>query len=279
MADSLFNRVVDVTIDTLKLSGFRVSAHIEKTLKPEPNTCDLKIWNLNEAHRSQLEELKPAKSATRGIACRIEAGYASGTSLLWLGDLRTANSIKDGADWITEASSGDGEKAYQNSRISVALGPKTTVDTALRAMVRALGVGEGNVSKVASQLRVSGFGKLLSQGVVISGSTARQLTDWARSADLEWSIQDGAIQFVDRGKTISSTAIRISEETGMVGSPTVDSEGICTVKTLLIPDMRPGALIVLDAGRVKGNYRAEKVTYDIDNFDQPYYCEIEAKRW
>src|SRR5690606_21032502 len=145
-----------VTINTIKLAGHRCVFRVEKTLKPEPNTCELSVWNLNEDQRSELEELRPKdKQAKRGIPCQIEVGYQDELSLIWLGDLRTVESLRDGPDWVTVLTSGDGEKAWANARVNISYGPKTSVDTVLRGLVRALGVGEGNVSKVVSQLKLN----------------------------------------------------------------------------------------------------------------------------
>jgi len=276
----LFGRVAKVTISTLELNGFDCRFKIEKSLKPIPNTCKLSVYNLNEDHRAQLEELRPGAAltktktsksgktktttlATTGIPVKIEAGYGKDLSLLWLGDLRTINSVLEGPNWLTELESGDAEKSYTNGRIHVCYGPKTPIATALRAMVRALGVGEGNMASVLAQLQMGGSA-IYPHGAVISGSVAQQLTDFARSADLEWSIQDGSIQFLDRGKALAATAVQLSEDTGMMGSPTVDADGFMTVKMLMIPDVRPGTLIVMNAERVKGNYRVEKATWSAD---------------
>lgn len=278
----LFGRNAEVTIDTLKLVGFDVRFTVVKTLKPLPNTCKLQIFNLNEDHRAQLEQLQPTQGtlktskvtksggggktsllATTGIPVKIEAGYGKNLSQIWLGDLRTINSIRDGADWVTTLECGDAEKAYQNARIHVSYGAKTPIETALRAMIRALGVGEGNVAKIVASLNMNGTA-IYPHGAVIAGSVAQQLTDFARSADLEWSVVDGSIQFLNRGKALAAKAIQLSSDTGMLGSPTVDADGLATFKMLLIPDVRPGSLIVADAERIKGNYRVEKATWNAD---------------
>ncbi len=268
--DPLFGRVAEVTIDTLKLTGFAVRFGIEKTHKPQPNTCKITVFNLNSDHRAQLEELRPktvkgTKLAIKGIPTKLEAGYGKNLSQLWLGDLRTINSVRDGSNWVTTLESGDAEKAYVNARMHVSYGPKTPVATALRAMVKALGVGDGNVAKVISDLEIAGMGRLFSQGLVLSGSVARELTAFARSADLEWSIQDGSIQF--------------SASTGMQGSPTVDADGILTVKMRILPDVRPGSLIVMDAERVKGNYRIEKATWSGDTSTGDWDITAGCKRY
>lgn len=277
---TLFRRAWRITVDTVEFTGLDVRFSIEKTLKLQPNTCELAIWNLNESHRAQLEQLAPraGAKATTGVPCRIEAGYEDALSLIWLGDLRTVETTREGSDWITTVSSGDGEKALQHARISVSYGPKTSLDVALRAMARALGVGEGNLSKVVAGLKQAGQ-SVYPAGKVLSGPVVRVLQDFARSADLEVSIQDGALQFTDRGKALAGTALKLSEATGLVESPSVDQKGVLHAKMLMIPDVRPGTLVVLEGARVKGNYRITKVEWTGDSAGTDWYIEIEAERY
>jgi len=291
---TLFDRRVTVTVDTIEITGLDVAFKVEKTLKPLPNTCELSIWNLTQEHQSQLEQLGQVsngkdhkskklsastnKQATTGIGCKIEAGYKDATSLIWLGDLRTVDTVRDGADWVTHLTSGDGEKAWQNAKLHVSYGPKTPLETALRAMVRALGVGEGNLSKIVSKLKQAGSA-IFPHGTVISGPVSRELQAFAQSADLEVSIQDGAIQFVDRGKALGGTALLLSEDTGLLDSPTVDNEGVLSAKMLLIPDVRCGGLVTMDAARVKGTYRIEQAVWSGDTSSTDWYVEIKGKRY
>jgi hypothetical protein len=276
----LFGRTCEVTIDTIQLNGHRVSFNIQKDLKPKPNKCAISVWNLSPDQQAQLEQLRPkAKTDTKGIPCKLEAGYQGDNALLWLGDLRTVDSVLTGSEWVTTAASGDGEKAHQSAKLNLSYGPKTPIETVLRALVRAMGVGEGNVAKVASDLKLKGAGSLLTHGHTMSGSAARQLDDWTRSADLEWSIQDGAIQFIERGKALAAQALVVLLDMGMIGSPTVDQEGLLTVKVLASADVRLGGIIVVDARRIKGNYRVQKATWVGDNFGGEWSVELEAKRY
>src|SRR5690606_37996676 len=116
-------------------------------------------------------------------------------------------------------------------------------------------------------------------GKVLSGAVARHLQDFARSADLEVSIQDGALQFIDRGKALAGTAIRLSEQTRLIESPSVDNEGILHAKMLMIPDVRPGALVTVEAARVKGNYRITKAVWSGDTAGAEWSIAIEAERY
>ena len=275
----LFSRECEVTIDTLKLGGNRVAFRVTKTIKPEPNTCELTIWNLSENHRAALEELAPKADDVRGISVKIDAGYNGSTALVWLGDLRTVDSYRDGPDWITVLGSGDGEKACGKARVALPFGPGTPVETALRAMLVELGVGPGNITTALAMMHAKGVATtMLSSRSVIYGSVAARLTDLARSADLEWSIQDGAIQFTNRGQAIEGLPVLLSAETGMIGSPTVDNEGVLTVQSLMIPDIRPGRLVVMATLRIHGAYRIERAEWDGDTFGGNWYVTMEAKR-
>lgn len=279
----LWDRRWSVTVDTLELPGFDVEFTVTRTHKPEPNTCELAIYNLNEDHVAQLEQLEPAgKRATSGIACKIEAGYAErGTHLVWLGDLRTVETVREGPDWVTRLSSGDGEKAWQNARKHVSYGPRTGLDTALRAIVRALGVGEGNLSKYTSKLRQAGVANF-PHGTVITGAASRELRDFARSAGLEVSVQNGELQLIDAGKALDGEAILLSSDdanTGLIGSPSVDSEGVLTCSTLMIPDVVPGRLVMLDAVRSKGAYKIIRSTCRGQSRGQDWGFELEATRY
>lgn len=279
-------RIVRVTVATLEVSGLDVEFRVEKTSKPEPNTCDLTIYNLSRDHRAQLEAMRPKKGDKRGIPVKIEAGYeTTGTSQIWLGDLRTVESATSGPDVITHLASGDGERALQTSQSSKTVGPGTPVDVAIRALVGELGLGEGNVAEALSRLSSDGRAALaapLEHGVVFAGPTARHMTDWLASAGLEWSIQDGAVQILNRGQALAQSAVLLDSvsgtNTGLIGSPTVDNEGYLHATMLMTPDVFPGRLVVLKSMHHEGNFRIERAAYAGDNFGGPFEIEIEAKR-
>lgn len=277
----LFERVCNVTIDDLRLEGLDVTVGIEKSLFATPNSCALTIFNLREDHRTALEEFQFNGSRLvkkiKPIPVQIEAGYVGQTSLIWFGDLRTGFSTWDGATWETRIESGSGELAFQTGRINTSFGPGTSVETALRALVRALGVGEGNISRVAHKIKIAGLGKVFPRGVVLSGQVSRELTALCRSANLEWSIQDGVLQLLERGEALSDTAIRLAPDCGLVGSPSVDNMGVLTAKMLMIPELRPGCIVRMDAARIKGEYRVIKAKWSLDTAATDWYIDIEAR--
>lgn len=273
MADiPLRDRRIRVVVDTIEITGLRITFKVSKSLKPEPNTAELRIWNLNETHQSALEQLQTAKVL-------IEAGYKAGTSVLFLGDLRTAKSVTEGPDTVTALSSGDGEKAVKKARVNVSLGKTTTPDQVLRAIAEAMGVDKGNLDQAVSNLKSSGISNHFTEGTVISGSAYREMTAVCRSVGLSWSIQDGKLQCLPLRTSLDGTAVKLSKDTGLIGSPTVDNDGVMSCRMLLIPDIIPGRKLVLEAERLKGQYRVEACAYSGDTHGGDWYIDAQAKRY
>jgi hypothetical protein len=286
----LFDRVATLVVGTLDLTGFRFKFHVEKSIKPEPNTVRIEVYNLSPDHRSALAEIVPGKKlAKKGkgktspslhgkIPVQLEAGYRdSGPQLVFLGDLVTVDSERDGPDWITTITSGDGARNYRTARINQTFRKGTTVQAAMQSIVKVLGLGQGNLGQIRPT-DANGSGVLVS-GMSVSGPAARAMSDLCRSAGLEWSCQDGTLTILEQGKALAGKALVLDRASGMISSPNVDGDGILKVKTLMIPGVQIGRLVVVDATQVKGNFRIEKVTTEGDTHGSDWGHEIEAKRY
>lgn len=269
---TLFRREIRVVVSTIEITKLDMSFSVTKTLKPEPNTAELKILNLNEKNRSALEQLRVAPVL-------IEAGYKNATTVLFVGDLRTAFSVQEGPNIITALSSGDGEKKIQTSRVNVSIGKNTTVDAVIRAVAEALGVGAGNLNDAVKDLKLSKVGTMFSAGTVIYGNAAREMTSLCRSVGLSWSVQDGKLQIIPLRQVLAGAAILLSPSTGLIGSPSVDNKGILSARMLMIPDVSPGRKLVLDAKRLKGQYRIETTKHSGDTAGGDWYIDVEAKAY
>lgn len=273
----LFRRAARIVIDTIELvvdpafpgSALDVRFSIERSLKPEPNTAEIQVWNLNADHRSQLEELDR-------VACTVEAGYEEQTAMLFSGTLRTTFTTREGADLITTIQSGDAEKEYKQARVNLSIAKATPNASVLQQIVKAMGIAEGNLPSATPLLLATP--PLFPQGGVLSGSSSQIMTRVAQSLGFEWSIQEGALQLLQVSAPLAATAVLLKSDTGLVGSPSIDNEGILTAQSLLIPDVFPGRLLVLESERLSGSYRVEKCNYSGDTAGPDWYIDIEAKK-
>lgn len=272
----LADRRATITVDTIQIQcgtgGLDVKFSVKRNLKAQPNTCDLTILNLNPDHRSQIEQKKTA-------LVQVEAGYAGGTSVLFIGDLRTSVSVWEGPDCVTSLSSGDGEKAIRTARVSVSIHKNTQTGDVLKTLATALGVGQGNLNAAISKLQAAGVGSLFSMGTVLSGSASREMTNICRSSGLTWSIQNGALQLLPLKTSLDGVAIKLTPQSGLIGSPTVDNTGVMSCKCLLMPDVFPGRKLVIQSDRLQGQYRIEEVDSSGDTASTDWYHSIKAKRY
>lgn len=259
----LFDRRWSLTIGNVRITDLRVQFRAVRSLKPEPNTLDLAVYNLSEARRQAFDTTS---------RCYLEAGYKERVAGIFLGDVRSVSSVVDGQDIITKLASGDGEKAIRGARVAVHFGPQVTAGQVLDELVKALGLSPGNAAKAKATLSQLGVTTIYPKGVSLYGNAYRELQEFARSAGVEISVQDGAIQVLDTGQALGSRAVLLSPSTGLIGSPTVDADGTVAFQALMIPDLKPGVRVQLDSIGVKGFFRLTHCEYKGDTKE-------DAKDW
>jgi hypothetical protein len=263
MSTRLFQRSFRLVVDRLALRDLDIAFKVKRTLKKEPNTAEIDIYNLHPENRRRIESRKDVRVV-------LEAGYArppgvtdpayAGVSLIFAGDLRSARSFREGGDIVTKISSGDGEKKKQKSRIKATFPPGTSIKKVFEACARAMGVGIGNLSAL-QRVEFPKAGAVFSGGTVLYGNAADELDGLCRSADLEWSIQNGVLQILTRGEALRDEVIVLSPSTGLIGSPTLSSDGVLHAETLMIPDLFPGRRVQVRSENVSGVFRVETCEY------------------
>lgn len=270
---TLFARTYKLVVGDRDVSELAMSFRVSRTLKSTPNSAEIVVRNASPETRA----------AWRGLGKRVpvllEAGYKStGNAVIFKGFLRYIAPEKvEGADIVTEISSGDGEET-KGKRVKVSMPSKVPPDQVLRAIVGALGVGEGNVNDAVRILRQRGLTSLHGQGAVVVGPAARAMSEFCESAGLEWSVQDGAVQILEAGKGLTTSAILLSADSGLYGSPTVDSKGILTAQCALIPGLVPGRTVQVESIGVKGAYVVSEIHYAGDTHGEDWGAEIKGKK-
>lgn len=278
----LFDRRYRVRVDRLELDAFDVSFDVEKSVKREPNKCNLRIYNLSAEHRRSIESLSvlPRRigTAPKGqgrIRVEIEAGYVDGMSLIFRGDLRTAITRREGSDLITTLEGEDGGRAFLWGRINRSYPPGTPATTVLRDCAAAMGVGLGNLPEISAAAAFTGGGTVFSQGTVVSGAAHNELDRLLRSMGLRWSVQNGVLSVTRQGRALDSFPVVLGSATGLIGRPESNVDGTITARSLIIPDVTPGRRVVFDPTLgLSGAYRIDRAKYTGDTTAQPWYIDM-----
>lgn len=259
-----------------EFAGFRVSFTIEKSLSPTPNTSTILIYNLSKDSRTRFE----AKEAI----CSLEVGYGDNLEKIFIGNIAKATTRKQSADWITEIECGDGEKAFREAKIDVSLPAGSNAQDVLGKLGDALlNVKAGGVTAVKNVL-LSQF-KTFGTGLILSGSASEILNQVTQGLDLEWSVQDGELQFLEKDKGLLGQAFVASASTGLIGSPgTIKvseqdpkaSDGGIEFSMLLQPALKPGRLVKIESQEINGTYRIAKVVHEGDSQEGDWISKCEA---
>jgi len=267
----LFRRSYALTVDQLRITDLDVAFGVHRTMKPEPNTAEITIRNLHPDNRKRTEE-------KRHVGVVLEAGYAppGEMSLIFAGDLREVHTMRDGPDLLTVLSSGDGEEQHRKARVNRSFPPGISIRKVIEAAAEAMGVGVGNLNAL-SQVEFPGAGAVFPGGTVLSGNVAQELADVLRSAGLEYSIQGGVLQILTRRKALEGTALVLSSDSGMVGTPSVSSDGTARASLLMAPDIFPGRKVEFRAENLIGVYRVETARYSGDTAGADWTIEIECQ--
>ena len=267
----LFKRSYELKIGDTDISGLDMAFQIEKTILFEPNTCEIKIWNLNEENRSIL------RAHRHHVPVMLKAGYEGSLGLLFKGNLSEVFSMREGPDWVTTIRSGDGLKVLQTARVSKSFAAGTLVVDVLKEVARTLGLATGDA---ITFLEKHGGIKRFPSGAAVSGSSALQLQKLLRSVGMSASIQDGTLQVLPHGKALEQSAVLLSPERGLVGSPDMSNRLVMRARSLLNPELFPGRKVKIESSEIKGRvFRIERVNFSGETFGPNWYADIEAKRF
>lgn len=279
---SLFLRTWAVTVGSLRVAKpLRVAFTIEKTVHAAPNKASLKLWNLTRAHQAQLEEQSDAPVL-------IEAGYEGehGLETIFAGQVHRARgghrdgragnrTEQDGPDVVTQIEAIDGGRSYREARVSQSFGAGTSVGVVVRACVTALGLGVGNLDEALRTIELEAGGVGYSDGTVLAGQASRELSRLLSAFGLRWSVQHGALQVLRRGQPLQTQAVRLSPETGLLGSPEIGTRGRVKVRALLTPELWPGRRVILSSQRLEGRFEVRTVSYEGDSHGDSWTAECE----
>lgn len=262
-------RVASETVDGQPNRLLKCTFKIERDLGTSPNTAEIAVWNLAEATR--------AKVSDDSLETTLEAGYSGNTSVIFRGKLEAGVSVRDGVDWVTTFQSTDGGKELRQARVNVSF-KKVSIRGAFERVAESLGLGLGNAIEKIQEGNIRGALDEFANGLVLSGPARKEVERLATTLGYSWSVQNGQLQLLGPTDAIEpGDAIVLNKDTGMIGSPESGDKGIVEVRSLLIPQLEPGRVVVLESAALDGAYRVEKTTYQGDTRGNDWYADLELK--
>ncbi len=243
---------------------FRVELSLEKSL----NSAEVALYNLNKDSRAFLQK-------SDLLATSIQAGYIENISQIFIGDLEYSNTARAGVDWVTSLQSRDGAVISQ-STISESF-KRIQIGEVLRQLVERIGLDLGNTLEKAAAGPQRGSATEFIKGIVAHGVAVDEIDRVARQMGLRFSIQAGEARFLAPTETLSTKAVLLRADSGLIGSPEPGEKGIVKARSLLQPGLAPGLRVQLDSLDIDGFFRIEKAVYLGDTWGADWYTDLELK--
>jgi len=261
----------DANVKGVAITDLRVRFAIKRDLAKGPNTCEVVITNLSERTRQSIEK-KP-------LRIKLDAGHDDELRHLFVGDLRFGSSTFESPDWNTILHVADGERAYKHARANKSYRKGTSVLTILKDAAAAMGLPLPVELESSKELQSQ-----VAAGETLSGFARDELTRLLAPFGYRWSIQDHRLMILKDQVTTGVAPWLVSQETGMVGSPTYgspDKSGkppSLTVKMLLRPEIIPGGTVRVESGAIYGKlFKVESVGHTGDTHGDDWFTELELK--
>lgn len=250
--------------------GLRIRFQISKSTEKTANPAVITITNLSPDHRAAVQR--------KGVRLTLEAGYAGpGLVHVYTGDVRTADSTRDVADWHTALKCGDAERSLQFARVSQSFAAGVTLGEVVKFIAGRTGLGIGNVNEQAARLTQPFY-----QGYTMHDSAGKELDRALRAAGWRYSVQDGQLQLLAPGEAVTNSVPVVSVETGLIGSPEAGSPEtkkqpqLIRFRRLLLPQARAGGRVQLVSARYNGIVRLKKADHTGDIRGGEWFTDMEG---
>lgn len=269
---TLFKRAASLNVHGKVLAGLDFEFRVDRSLKPESNKADFSVFNLAPDNRKFLQSQKG------GVIVECRAGYSNDTelALIFLGQLREVTTLRDGADWTTQISSGDGDKERKHP-VAFSLGPGASFDAAVKKSLESMGLRANNITKDIATGKFGDASRELVEGFTSFGFGGPELDRLLDSGGFEGSIQNGELQILPKGRGLDKSAVTLKESTGLVGSPELGDKGSLKFRSLLNGEIVPGRMVHVISTNIDGFYRCERVVYSGQTAGNDWYCDVEAQ--
>lgn len=255
--------------------GPRIRFDVKKNSGKHPNKCTIKITNLSDQTRNQIEK-KPKRVI-------LYAGFGDAPRLLFDGDLKRAWTEREGkADLVTEIHVGDGHRGYQFGRLEKAYRPPVNLRAIVQDAAKTMGV-----AIPPEILRNPVLSQTLSDGFSSSDLTRKALTDVLSRFNLSWSVQNRQLVILSENQARDGRAFVIDDTTGLTGSPKFkESENggkgaktEITFSHLLYPELLPGDKVQLNTQFMRHLAKITDVTSKGDSLSggNDFLTEVTAK--
>lgn len=190
-----------------EIKDLHIDFSVKKDNSKEPNKGYITVFNLSDEVVNYL-----SVNQRESLAVMLRAGYNGDEKLIFSG---TVEYVEDNFPQETRETKfilGDGTLNLTTATTSRSYRKGTPLNSVLNDLIADLKLPKG---------RVIDFGaETLQTSMAFTGNASQNLGNLAKNTGSTFSVQDGAVYWTREGSRFNNVMFEISEEGGMVGTPT-----------------------------------------------------------
>ena len=231
-----------------QIKDLRVGFSFKKTNKSTVNSGEIYVYNLNSNTRGLI--------ATKNSRVVLYAGYESNSEVIFSGNITKVSNKRHDVDLITTIEVRDGDNSYRTSKFVKSYAPNVSTSYIIEDLITESKLARGNVSGIPETKYINGYS--------FTGLFRDCMDEICQKNDLEWSIQNEAIQISAREGFNLDSIISLSAESGLIESPSKTKNGI-EFKSLLQPRLIPGKRVAIQSKEINDIFTIKTVTQEGDS--------------
>lgn len=273
-----FIRKIEVIAGPEGGEGFSVTENfitfdITKSNKKSMNKATIQIYNLSDDTMNIMKR--------RDNLILIRAGYEDETiNDLFVGNIVHSSVKRERVDKVLEIEAHDGQRSLMTRTVSLGFDSRVAVTTVLNNIFSVLAY------PVVGRERIPA-GEQYNNGYAFAGYARKALEEVLEKVGLKYSVQNEQIFiYKEDDEAVQTTGLLLSPETGLLSLDpkeerkkrnTTQQKAEYSAKSLLFPQLIPGAQIQIKKGKVDTFFVVQSGVYKGDNQRGEFTAEIEVK--
>jgi hypothetical protein len=225
---------------------FKVTFIVKRGDYQNPNTADVRIYNLKDHTANQIQNEFTQLSLSAGYQ-GLAGGQGAAPGMIFNGTIKQVRKGRyDQLNSYVDITAAEGDEAYNYATIQQSLRAGTT--SPQNMLERYLSeLKDYNITPgYIPQLPANG----LTRGRVLHGMVRDELRDFCKNNGFSFNLNDGRLSIIPLTSYIPSGNVPlISPATGLIGIPEQMQNGL-NFRTLLNPAIKVGQLIKLDTNAI-----------------------------
>ncbi len=261
----------------IQIENLFIKFEVVKEAVRTPGEGFIKIYNLNENNETRIKE--------QFEQVRLLAGYDDNIGIIFNGDGRNVERDRQGLDRVSNVTLGGNVQRITRARVDRSYEGQVTVRQIIQDALPSFNLDFDSLDVIPLNATQQDF--------AFSGRTSDMFKMLLTPLNINFFESDGSISFSVRGEPRQNVnAFLVSQNTGMVGTPSITDNGI-KVTTLLNAQLNlndpirvvsevlqrapSGDAQNAKASEQQGFYKITKLVHRGDNREGEFVTEIQAK--